>query len=111
MLQKSRFGPGCFAAVASLALRSHFEENPASVRSLQIWAKPQANGAMAVLAINTLSTGDAISFNVTLKELNITSSSASVRDVWAHKDLATATGVVPMSVAPQDSVFVVVAPQ
>ena len=47
-----------------------------SPTAVQVWAKPQPNGAVAVLFINSLS--QTVNANVTLKELNITASSAKV---------------------------------
>ena len=53
------------------------------VETLQMWAKPMPSKAMAVLLINTV---DAVpqDVDISLSDLNITASSASVRDIWAQ---------------------------
>ena len=53
------------------------------VETLQMWAKPMPSKAMAVLVINTV---DAVpqDVDISLADLNITASSASVRDIWAQ---------------------------
>lgn len=53
------------------------------VETLQMWAKPMPSKAMAVLVINTV---DAVpqDVDISLTDLNITASSASVRDIWAQ---------------------------
>ena len=57
---------------------------------VQVWAKPQPHGAVAVLVINSnqVGTGNA---TVTLKALNL-AGAVSVRDVWQHTDNGTITG-------------------
>lgn len=64
------------------------DPSPVGENVVQLWTKPQPNGAMAVFFISSQdSTGKNSSYTVTFKELNITTSSASVRDIWQHKDL------------------------
>lgn len=67
---------------------------------VQIWAKPLGSGKVAALFINGGSTN--ASTNITLAELNITSSTAvTVTDVWTGEDRgpvvngAWDTGLVP----------------
>jgi len=86
------------------------ENNPEgnSPTAVQVWAKPQPNGAMAVLFINSLPM--AVAANVSLKELNMTAKSAKVRDVWAHKDLPAAGPLIEVNLGPTDSHFIVISP-
>ena len=66
---------------------------------VQVWAKPLGDGKTAALFINGGSTNT--STNITLAELNITSSTATVTDVWTGEDRgpvvhgAWHTGLVP----------------
>ena len=59
---------------------------------LMLWAKPQPNGAQAVFLLSNQD-GDATeAVTIKLANLNITTPSVRVRDVWEHRDLGTATG-------------------
>lgn len=77
------------------------------VAGVQLWAKPLGSGKTAALFLNGGATNT--STTITLAELNITSSTATVTDVWTGedrgrvKDGAWSTGLVPSL----DSVFVV----
>ena len=74
---------------------------------VQLWAKPLGSGKMAALFLNGGATNT--STTITLAELNITSRTATVTDVWTGEDRgpvqdgAWSTGLVPSL----DSVFVV----
>jgi hypothetical protein len=80
---------------------------PRPIAGVQIWAKPLGNGKTAALFLNGGATST--STNITLAELNITSSTATVTDVWTEEDRGPVnngiwdTGSVPSL----DSVFVV----
>jgi alpha-galactosidase len=74
----------------------------------EVWAKPLAGGTAALFVLN--------SNNVTLPTLSVPLASVpllacaatgcAVRDVWAHADLGTATGVVTVTdLAAHDSAF------
>lgn len=74
----------------------------------QLWHKPQPNSTIAVLVINSQSS--TISTNITLAELNMTSSSCTIRNVWQRKDMGQATNAVSIEVAPLDSQFLLLSP-
>ena len=59
---------------------------PRPVAGVQIWAKPLGGGKTAALFINGGATNT--SANITLAELNITASTATVTDVWTGEVLA-----------------------
>lgn len=75
---------------------------------LQLWAKPQSKGGMAVLLINSAATTN-VSATIDFASLNITGSFA-VRDVWNRKDLGTMSTSVPADVPASDSAFFVLTP-
>ena len=74
---------------------------------VQLWAKPIGRGKTAALFLNGGSTNT--STNVTLAELNISSSTATVTDVWTGDDRgAVVDGVWHMGLVPAlDSIFVI----
>ena len=51
------------------------------------WTKPLADGSTAALLLNTGDSTTAVT--CTFAQLNVKSSSAKVRDLWAKKDLGT----------------------
>ena len=74
----------------------------------QVWRKPLADGAMAVLVINAALLPQTI--NVSLADLNMTAATASARDIFAHADLPNVEGEFAVSVAPHDSAMLVLQP-
>jgi len=77
---------------------------------LEVWAGPLANKDIAVVLLNQLSTG---SENITAKWTDIglsASTVASVRDLWAHKDLGNFTGSFTAAVGAHDVVFLRLTP-
>lgn len=74
----------------------------------QVWAKPQANGAMAVLMVSN--SDDDVSANVDMSELGLPAT-VKVRDIWKHEDAGTVTGTLKATLSTHDSHFVVLAPQ
>jgi len=67
------------------------KNSPTAGNQIQVWAKPQAAGAVAVFVINGYQ-GDPQTIPINIANLNITTSSITVRDIWNHKDLGTASG-------------------
>jgi len=82
-------------------------------KGFMLWAKKQPKGAQAVLVINGLSSSSNSSpAKIILSEIGITSSSATVRDLWNHKDLGTATGTfTTAAIDSHDSVFLLFTPK
>eukprot|EP01043_Picozoa_sp_COSAG02_P048380 COSAG02_NODE_4746_length_5031_cov_4.410787_3_plen_192_part_00 len=80
--------------------------------ALQLWTKPQPNGAVAVHLINNHQSNTYTGIKITLAEVGITSSrTATVRDIWARKDLPVVKGgVFEITVGPRDSAFVLLTP-
>lgn len=82
---------------------------------LQLWAKPQPHGAVAVLILNSdtpnqASSNHTVTFD--LKSLNLTSSTVAVRDIWNHADLGKATTSFTTDAIPgHDSRFYLLTPQ
>jgi alpha-galactosidase len=78
----------------------------------QVWAKPQPDGAVAVLLVNM--GDDVFTLSVVPSEFVLGSDgTVAVRDVWNGKDLgrkASATPLVFDSVAAHDSIFLVFTP-
>jgi len=91
-------------------LGSTFTDPSGGGSSFMLWAKKQAKGAQAVLVIN--GSGKTSPATVNFNEIGITSSSATVRDVWNHKDLGTATGSFKTdAITSHDSVFLLITPK
>ena len=82
---------------------------------IQIWAKPQPKNAVAVLILNSDTPGmpgTSHTVKVDFKALNLTSSSAAVRDIWNHKDLGHASDAFTTDAIPgHDSRFYLFTPQ
>ena len=85
--------------------------------ALQLWAKPQPHGAVAVLLMNSHHSTAYRDVKIDLKEVgfkSVTSRNIVVRDIWARKDLPrgiiTEAGEIVLSVQPRDSQFVLVSP-
>ena len=79
---------------------------------VQLWAKKLPGGSVAVLLINAspqlLPSG---SYKIRFSQLNISSSTAQVRDVWQQADLGTYNDAYPIPEVSQfDSVFVILKP-
>ena len=54
---------------------------------------------------------NSVNATVTLAELNITTGSCNVRDVWRHRDLGEATSTISIEVGPTDSQFLLLTSQ
>lgn len=74
---------------------------------VQVWAKPQPGGAVAMLIINP--TTDAYAADVALSDIGIKAASAHMRDIWAQKDLGVVKDL-KAGVPSLDSVFYLVTP-
>jgi len=88
---------------------------PTPFGPLQLWAKPLAAGAAAVLLANRDSGGAAdATVSVALSEVPGLAAAAaySVRDLWLHAVVANATagGAFNLTAAPGSTMFVVVSP-
>ena len=90
-----------------LAGRDRYVPPSPGVAGVQLWSKPLGGGRTAALFIN--GGGLSTSAEVNLKELNITSTSATVSDVWTGKDAGpVSTGVWQTgTVGSLDSRFVI----
>ena len=77
----------------------------------QVWAKPQGNGATAVLLLNTHAAPQDLSLRLS-NYVSTAGSGASVRDLWARKDLGTRSkGTLRFpAVDSHDSVFLLLTP-
>ncbi|HUI41186.1 MAG TPA: glycoside hydrolase family 27 protein, partial [Terriglobia bacterium] len=69
----------------------------------EVWAKPLADGSVAALLMNRGE--DAEKITVSLKDIGL-GSSATVRDLWARKDLGSFTGSFTSSVPRHGAVLV-----
>ena len=76
----------------------------------QVWAKPQGDGAMAVLLVNT--GGAAADLSLALSNYASTAGAgATVRDLWAQKTVGPRKGTMRFpAVASHDSVFLLLTP-
>ncbi len=74
--------------------------------SLQIWAKPLADGSQAVGLFN--GTEDAIDITLQFKDIGIRGQ-ARVRDLWQHKDMGSVKDAFKVNVASHGVVLVKVA--
>ena len=89
------------------------------LEALQLWAKPQPGGAVAILVIN-VAANIGLDFEVSLAELGLPSTSTvSVRDIWQHQDLGHGpiddldrrfSGTVQGHVNARDSAFLLLRP-
>ena len=90
---------------------------PAGSGAQQVWAKPQPNGAVAVILINGGGVdGTAMTHSVKLSDLGLPSGTAfSVRDIWKKADAAgleaSATTFDPPAVGPRSSSFWLLSPK
>jgi len=83
--------------------------SPFSGNTLQLWGKPQPQGAVATLLINN-DVANAYTVDISFSLLNITGK-ATVRDIWNRKDLGTfQTTFTTDSVAGHDSRFYLFTP-
>ena len=89
---------------ASVCAGSSDVSGPAS----QVWRKPLQNGAVAVLVVNGALIEQTVS--VSLADLNVTSATASARDLWARADLPVVTGAFSVVVAAHDSAMLLLKP-
>jgi hypothetical protein len=79
--------------------------------ALQLWAKKQPGGAMAVFLLNSHQT-NTYTVKIELSEVGFEASQVvSVRDIWAKTTKADATGSITTTVPPRDSVFVLLTPK
>lgn len=79
---------------------------------LQIWAKQQPKGAMAVLVLNSDDASVNHTVSVDFRSLNLTASSYNVRDIWLQRDLNPAKAQLNTDPIPgHDSRFYLLTPQ
>ncbi len=74
----------------------------------QLWAKRLPGGRSAALFINH--SPRALSYTLSMKKLNLTASTYTVRDVWAGTNNGTATAFLRLWVQSYDSAFVTLTP-
>jgi hypothetical protein len=89
------------------------EDKDNSGEAWQIWSKPQAAGAVAVLLVSrALTTGRNVPpIDLSLTLSNYVAGVATVRDLWNHKDLGQHTGTLHFpAVVSHDSVFLLLSP-
>jgi len=76
---------------------------------LEIWAKPLADGSRAVILFNR-GTSDS-EMSVSWEQIGYPNHlPAKVRDLWAHKDVGSFTGLFSAKVASHSVVMVKIAP-
>jgi len=73
--------------------------------TIELWMKPLPAGKMAIFVMNN---GEHAATSIDLADLNITR--ASVRDVWARKDLPQVSGSMPIELQKRDSAMFVLTP-
>lgn len=81
--------------------------------ALELWAKPQPHGAVAVLLVNSHQTNTYADIEIDPVELGLKGGGKlSVRDIWQRKDSAplSAGAKLKLTVAPRDSQFVLLKP-
>jgi len=88
------------------------EDEDKAGQAWQVWAKPQANGAVAVLLISRADSKlPQKPLDLSIRLADHIAGPAHVRDVWNRKDLGTRTGVMSFpQVEAHDSVFLVLTP-
>ena len=108
-------GSGC--ASRSMCLAARNEPSDGGDGTMQLWAKPQPNGAVAVFLLNNLPVGSRnVSADVSLADLNFThgSGGSSVFDVWAQMALPPlppgARGLRAAPIGSFDSVLLLITP-
>ena len=80
---------------------------------VQVWAKPQPDGALAVFVVNPSPSGKATAVSVDFATLGLPPSvtAAKLRDIWARQDVRTTAGAtLTASVEPLDSAFYLLTP-
>lgn len=95
-----------------IAVNQQWEGHPGRLvkesNGYMLWAKKQPKGAQAVLVIQEGRGPVTIDF----KEIGLTSSTASVRDLWNHKELGTsAKTFTTATILPHDSTFLLFTPK
>lgn len=99
-------------------------KHEAPLDALQLWAKPQPDGAVAVFAINVdlrsgstgcrgrAGSGCGLDFTATFAELGLeASASMRVRDIWDRQDVGVVSGgQLHVHVRPRDSAFLLLTP-
>jgi alpha-galactosidase len=81
--------------------------------AIEVWTKPLGHGRLAAVLLNTANSGDinaTVSVSVPLSKFNITGT-VGVRDVWAKRDLADATGSFTTEIGHHACAFVVFVPK
>lgn len=78
------------------------------IRLLEVWAQPLSDGSQAVALVNRGSATEKIT--VKFSDLGI-SSAATIRDLWAHRDLGTYSNSFVAAVDSHDTVLIRVTPQ
>lgn len=104
-----KFDSGRLSAEGKLCLagRDAKPSGGGGAGDIELWAKPVGGGRVAAFVVNN--DGDAVTADVALADLNITSS-AKVRDVWAHADLADAKSSISVQLKGHDSAMLVLTP-
>ena len=84
----------------------------APLDAMQIWAKPQPEGAVAVFVVNADASSSSLDFAISLSELGIQPgiTRVMVRDIWNQRDLDIATDELTGRVQARDSVFFLLTP-
>ena len=80
---------------------------------IQVWAKPQPAGKLAVYVVNPSPSGKAAAVTVDFATLGLppTVTGASVRDVWSRQEVGPTAGAsLKLTVEPLDSAFVLLTP-
>jgi hypothetical protein len=80
--------------------------------ALQLWAKKQPGGAMAVFLLNNHQNFTYTDVTIELKDVGLDATQAvTVRDIWSKTDKPDATGSIALTVPPRDSAFVLLTPK
>jgi alpha-galactosidase len=90
----------------SLGVQGWLAEQPTP--GLQVWVKPLADGARAVVLLNR--TGAEAEMSADFKAIGLTTARATVRDLWAHADRGPATGAYTVRVPSHAVVMVKLTP-
>jgi len=84
--------------------------NSSTSEPLEVWAGPLANGDIAVILLNQVSTTEE-RMTATWTDIGLSSTrSASVRDIWQHKDMGNFTGSYSATVEAHGVVFLRITP-
>jgi hypothetical protein len=88
------------------------QPRPCPIFQVQIWAKPQPAGTLAVYIVNPSASGKATLVTVDFKTIGLGGvKRASVRDLWARQDVGETKGAeFSASVEPLDSGFFLLTP-